>query len=202
MKADDLDSGSKPPITSWYGKRIPHSELLLLVLAVCICACFYAVYDFPANRLQFEDEVVRAFPQGDKIRFVGVYDFGMERTYPPLTYHELGFPTQSNSELPPPTNVVVEADQKPIAFKILSEGLSFRLPVDAVGGTRLRIEYTLAAPKHRATYITRTANLWSKPILEARFMIPPGVKSNYHHGESVEVAFKNFRPHEDWKIEW
>ncbi|MCE5229291.1 hypothetical protein LLG95_06800 [bacterium] len=157
-------------------------------------------FDLPSTALEFHSEIVRAIPDGTRVRFVGDYDFIAH--HPRRTSYEIGYPTQNDSKLPPPADVIVKVNGLDLPVKILSQGLVFEMPVKLLAETHLHIEYTMNAPNHRATYITRTANLWPKPVTEARFVLTAGAKSNYHQPNTTETVFRIFRPSEDWNIQW
>lgn len=158
------------------------------------------IFDLPPVGLEFHSEVVRATPMGDCARFAGDYHFiahhPRRRSYP------IGYPTQNGNTLPPPADVIVTVDGRDLPVKVLTQGLHFEMPVVPRGEAHLHIEYTMLAPDRRATYITRTANLWPKPVTEARFVLPPGVTSNYHQANTTETVFRQFHPSEDWNIQW
>jgi hypothetical protein len=209
MAATDPNPGKPDPAVtiSRDGPRTGLSriklEFGLFVLACLIYVIADTIWDLPPTALIFHDEIVRAIPQGDRIRFIGIYDFQTSRVgWRRQRSYELAYPTQYGRDLPPPTGVVVMADQESIPFEVLPDGLRFRLPIHPVAATRVQIEYTMAAPNHRATYITRTANLWPQPIREARFELSGGARSNYHAADTTETLFRDFRPREDWMIEW
>lgn len=172
----------------------------LALAALVVYWVLDTIFDLPPTALEFHSEVVRAIPGGERVRFIGDYTFiphhSRRRSY------ELGYPTQNDSSLPPPAEVVVKVDERDVPFRSLSQGLDFQLRVEPQRDCHLHIEYTMAAPGHRATYITRTANLWPKPITEARFVLSVGATSNYHQGHATEAVFKDFRPREDWMIQW
>ena len=174
--------------------------VVLGVAALAIYAIADRFLDLPPTALQFRSERVEAIPAGSQVRIIGEYSF--EAQHPRKRTYEIGFPTHMGSGLPPPQAVAVMVDGRSIPFKTLSQGLSFIMPVTPSGQTRLRIEYTMAAPEHKATYITHTALLWPEPIRTAEFVIPNGVKSNYHKPGETSVTFEDFRPKENWEMEW
>lgn len=158
------------------------------------------IFDLPPVGLEFHSEIVRATPMGDCARFVGDYDFiahhPRRRSYP------IGYPTQNGNTLPAPADVMVTVDGRAVAFTATPQGLHFEMPVKPRGEAHLHIEYTMPAPGRRAIYITRTANLWPKPVTEARFVLPAGATSNYHQANTTETVFRKFHPREDWNIQW
>lgn len=170
---------------------------LATVLIYWIADC---IFDLPPTALEFHAETVRAAPDGGRARFIGDYEFVAH--HPRRRSYDIGYPTQNDSKLPPPSNVIVTVDGRDLPVKILSQGLAFEMPVVPRGESHLHIEYTMAAPDRRATYITRTANLWPKPVAEARFVLPAGARSNYHQANTTETVFRQFHPSEDWKIQW
>lgn len=172
----------------------------LALAALFLYLALDAIFDLPPTALEFHAETVRAIPNGERVRFIGDYTFipHHARRYS----YDLGYPTQNDSSLPSPAEVVVKVDERDVPFRVLSQGLDFRLPVQPNRETHLHIEYTMAAPNHRATYIARTAILWPKPITEARFVLPQGATSNYHQANTTETLLKDFRPREDWVIQW
>ncbi len=180
--------------------HIPPHLLGLLAAAGIVYVLLDLLIDLPPSGLEFHSEVVTAIPKEDSITFDCEFHFlshhGRRKSY------EVGFVFRDSNAGPPPEKADVTADGKPLSFRTLSQGLVFDLPVKPKQETVLRIQYALEAPDRKAVYITRTANLWPKPMSSARFVIPEGVVSNYHEEGRLEIEFKDFRPKENWFLRW
>jgi uncharacterized protein (DUF58 family) len=179
------------------------SFLLALVLAVAAAAIYLALdflFDLPPEGLEFRAEVVRAEPGADAITFMGEYHFFAH--HPRRRSYALGFPIYERNGLPPPQEIEVSCNGNPLKYKQLTQGIEYTLPVRPGRESIVTIRYTLPAPQRKAQYITRTANLWAEPVSQARFIIPPGVQSNYHAEGETEALFSPFRPKKNWELRW
>lgn len=84
----------------------------------------------------------------------------------------------------------------------MAHGFSCELPVIPGGNIIQNVQYTIHSPQRKTVYVTRTANFWPQPITSARFIVAPGVQSNYHSPLESVVEFNSFRPKENWEISW
>lgn len=180
-------------------KRSLPAGLLLAALAIYFGGDF--LFDLPPSALAFVSEIVRARPEGDRIAFQ--CEFVYRANHPRRKSYELAFVTSETRGTFPPENVNVVADGQSIPVRVQKQGFTFRLPVKGKGQeTTVRIEYSVSAPQHKAVYVARTANLWPTPIENARFELPPDAQSNYHKAGQTIAEFSEFRPKENWQIEW
>lgn len=177
-----------------------HPEALLLVVAILLYFALDYFIDLPPTGLEFYSEVVKAEPRGDYLTIDGEYHF--RANHPRKRAYELGYPTIEKSGEPPPREVEVTVNGQPFAVEVLPEGLRYTLPVEPGKEILVTTRYTVPAPDKQGTYITRTANLWPKPITSARFIIPATATSNYHQPGATEVEFLKFRPKDNWRIQW
>jgi hypothetical protein len=188
------EAKTRNPFRSFY------SMVILCFLALGIYFGLDYFFDLPPEGLEFQSEVVRAEPNDDSIAFTGEYQFvahhARRRSY------TLAFPIYERSGMPRPTDMHVSCEGTSVACKILSQGIEFKLPVHPGETTSVTMRFTIPAPERQAEYITRTANLWQKPISSARFEIPEGVRSNYHRPNETIAVFTAFRPKENWKLSW
>jgi hypothetical protein len=172
----------------------------MAVAAVGIYAVGDLLIDLPPEALEFRSEVVRAAPEGDHVRFTGEYTFfsphRARRSY------KLAFPMVERGRLDDAQEVRVLANGRELRFRRLRQGIEFRLPVQPREATSVTISYVMPAPHREAVYITRTANLWPKPLESACFVIPNGIESNYHSDGQTEARFANFRPEQNWRVQW
>lgn len=178
------------------------SFCLALVLAVGAAVIYVGLdflFDLPPEGLEFREEVVRAEPKDDVITFVGEYHFFAH--HPRRRAYTLGFPLYEGNG-PPPIEIEVSYEGKTLKYRQLSQGIEYTLPIHPRRENIVTLRYTLPAPQRKAVYITRTANLWPKPVSKAQFIIPPGVQSNYHPEGETGVIFTPFRPKDNWEISW
>jgi len=180
-------------------KRSLPAGLLLAALGIYFGGDF--LFDLPPSALVFVSEIVRARPEGDRIAFQ--CEFVYRADHPRRKSYELAFVTSETRGTLPPENVNVVASGQTIPVRVRKQGFTFRLPVKGKEQeTAVRIEYSLSAPQHKAVYVTRTATLWPTPIESARFELPPDAQSNYHKAGQTIAEFSEFRPKENWQIEW
>jgi hypothetical protein len=176
------------------------SPLLLLVLAGAIYCCADFFVDLPPSGLVFHSETVTANPKGDRIEFECRFVF--KANHPRKTHYQVAFPTQEGEDPQSPKDVEVSVDGKRVDVELLSQGFVCDMPVNPGGETIRTIRYSLAARDRNAVYITRTAGLWRKPLGHARFVVPEGVRSNYHKKGQTVAEFTEFRPEENWILSW
>lgn len=181
-------------------KPLFFTQFILLAVSVVVYFVLDYIFDLPPAALEFHSEIVKAEPIGNELRIAGEYHF-MAHHWRKNSY-ELGFPVSEKKGTAPLKNINVVADGSPLPFKVHPQGLSFRLPVKPGGETIMKVSYIIPAPEKKGVYITRTANLWQKAITRAEFIIPEGVRSNYHEPGKTSAVFTNFRPKENWIISW
>lgn len=181
-------------------RKVSWMPLALLVVAAIL---YFAVdwrVDLPPYGLDFHAEEVRAKPRGDAVRFSGTYIFrpshGRRRSY------AVAFPVHTREGEPAIQQAMVQSGKRRIPFRVSAQGLFFEIPVEPGQDTVVEIAYTLPAPERQATYITRTANTWPHRLARARFVVPAGVRSNYHEAGKRIAEFRDFHPKEDWTIFW
>ena len=179
--------------------KLPSGPFLLVIAFALYFALDYWI-DLPPTGLEFYSETVTATPEKDAILFECEFHFMAH--HPHKRSYEIGFPIYESGDHPHPESVEVAVDGKPIAHRVLAQGLVFWMPVVPGQDTISTIRYRLKAPTKKATYITRSANLWPKPIVSARFVLREGAASNYHEAGQSEVGFSDFRPKDNWRLSW
>lgn len=174
--------------------------MVLFFTAVIVYFVLDYMFDLPPAGLEFRSEVVKAVPNDEVITFEGEYVFVAH--HPRKRSYELGFPIYEHSDQSLPKDIEVLVKGHPIEVRLLSQGMTYTLSVKPKQEVTVTMRYTLQAPEGKAVYITRTANLWPKPLKSALFVIPEGVQSNYHKAGETEAVFTDFRPKKNWEIFW
>lgn len=157
-------------------------------------------FDLPPSGLIFVSEIVTAIPHGDAVDFECRFTF--QSTHPRKTRYQIYFPTHQEGRQGAPEGVTITVDGRPVAAQVGREGFSYVMPVTPMSASVNVIRYTIRSSAHKAVYVTKTANLWPRPLTAARFVLPSGVRSNYHTDRETSVEFKDFRPKENWEVAW
>jgi hypothetical protein len=192
------------------GKPTRHGRLREALISTAMAVAAVGIYftvdyfvDLPPTALEFRAERIEAVIDGDTgERVTFICDMTFYAGHARRRSYELAFPTSYDAEAGAPMDVTVEVDGRPVEPRMGDEGFTYRLEVEPGQEVRSLKRYTMAAPERRAMYITRTANLWPKPVSRSVFVLPTGASSNYHDDATTEAVFVDFAPDEDWTIRW
>lgn len=182
----------------WVRTFSPH--LGIAVLAILLYYGIDYFVDLPPYGLVFESEIIAAVPKPDALAFD--CEITMHATHSRKRRYVLAFPTRQDTNQAEAQAFSIEAQGVELPFQAYADGFLFTLPVEP--GTKVihRIQYTIPSFSKRATYVTRTANLWSQPIQRAQFILKGNIRSNYHDPGTTIAEFKDFRPRENWEVTW
>ncbi len=145
---------------------------LTLVATLVIYAAAWALTDLPPSPLRFTDERIVMTVTDRNCDINGWYKFRNVSPFPRSTRFFYPFPLH-DADYPD----LIEAfwlqggAKKPLEFKKLSDGISYRLKVPGSGETQFVIHYRQKLHAKRAVYIVTTTQSWRRPLDSAIFEI-------------------------------